>query len=163
DERRGVLVSLGDDPLRAERAGDAGGLRGGDLAQRRQATDGLVAAAQLVEQLRLRRAAASGGRVVRLPVVERRRRAAGHDQAAAGHVRTVPAVWTRSTTRSRTAGSVSGKTPWSRLKMWPGWPSFSARTARTSAATASHGPRQTAGSRLPCSALPGATRWRAVE
>ena len=31
-----------------------------------------------------------------------------------------PSAWTRATTRSRMAGSVSGRTPWPRLKTWPG-------------------------------------------
>ena len=44
-----------------------------------------------------------------------------------------PSACTSSTTRSRIAGSVSGRTPWPRLKMWPGWSPACSSTARVSA------------------------------
>ncbi len=60
--------------------------------------------------------------------------------------------WTRSTTRVRTSGSVSGRTPWPRLKMWPGAARPSSTICRTLRASGSQGANSRAGSRFPCTA-----------
>ena len=67
-------------------------------------------------------------------------------------------VCTRSTTRVSTSGSVSGMTPWPRLKTWPGAARPAASTARLWLATTSQGANSTAGSRLPCTARSGPIR-----
>ena len=52
---------------------------------------------------------------------------------------------------ARSAGSVSGRTPWPRLKMCPGRPPAALEDARRLAAsTRSQGPSRSAGSRFPC-------------
>ena len=71
---------------------------------------------------------------------------------------TAAAECTSSTTRVSTAGSVSGSTPWPRLKTWPGAARPSASTRRTSASTTGQSASSSAGSRLPCTARPGPTR-----
>ena len=43
------------------------------------------------------------------------------------------------------SGSVRGRTPWPRLKMWPGRPPARSSTSRAAASTRSHGPSSTAG------------------
>ena len=58
-------------------------------------------------------------------------------------------AWTWSTTWASTPGSISGRTPWPRLKTCPGWPALRRSTSATSASTTSRGPRHTAGSRFP--------------
>ena len=57
--------------------------------------------------------------------------------------------------RVSVSGSTEGKTPWPRLKMWPGRPPARARMSRASASTTGHGASSTAGSRLPCTARSG--------
>src|SRR5690606_39384453 len=92
-------------------------------------------------------------RVGGLEVVRRGGRAVGHDHEAGGHDGLD--VWTSSTSRSSTDGSVSGRTPWPRLKMWPGRPPLAARTARASAANPGQRAGHPAGARLPSAARPG--------
>ena len=90
-----------------------GGLGRGDRPERRDAADGLGSGPQLGEQVRLGRPAPPDVRVVGLDLVERRRRAVGHHEAAGGHVgssaRTSPSACTRSTTCSRMPGSSLGE------------------------------------------------------
>ena len=66
--------------------------------------------------------------------------------------------WTRSATWVSTPGSVSGSTPWPRLKMCPRAARPCSTTRRTSRSTVARSASSTAGSRLPCSERPGPTR-----
>ena len=53
--------------------------------------------------------------------------------------------WTRSTSRRSWSGSVSGSTPWPRLKTWPGRPPPRRGRRVAASAVASHGPQERAG------------------
>ena len=56
---------------------------------------------------------------------------------------------------SARSGSVPGRTPWPRLKTWPGRPPARASTSSASRSTTSHGAPSAAGSRFPWTARPG--------
>ena len=60
-----------------------------------------------------------------------------------------------------TSGSVLGRTPWPRLKMWPGAARPSSRMRCTSRSTTSQGAKSSAGSRLPCTGSLDPVRSRA--
>ena len=113
---------------------------------------------------RARAAAAADPRVEGLDLLGRAGGAVRHDEHPDGGTHGLaatparPSAWTRSTSAARMPGSVSGSTPWPRLKMCPGSVPARSRTSRASVATASKGARQTAGSRLPCTARSGPTR-----
>ena len=62
------------------------------------------------------------------------------------------------TTRVMTSGSVSGRTPWPRLKMCPSAARPSATIRRTSASMTGQSASSSAGSRLPCTTAPGPSR-----
>ena len=108
----------------------------GALGQRRHAADGVVAAGQVGQLLGRRRPAPADVGVVRLDVVGRRRRAVGHHH----HAQPVSAVTCRPSVVHELdhplehAGSVSGSTPWPRLKMWPGRPALRRSTSRARSA-----------------------------
>ncbi len=100
----------------------------GELRERRDATDGGVTRDEISQRFRRRRATPSDVGVVRLDLFRGAWGAVGHQDNSDSigcHQFVVPSVtwvcsWTRSTTAWSTAGSVSGWTPWPRLKMWPG-------------------------------------------
>src|SRR5689334_23099252 len=129
-----MLEADGDRHVSGESGAQAGRLRLGDLAQRRAAADGVVALAQLSEELGRGRTPAADVRVVRLEVGRRRGRAVGHGDDAVHATASSACSWTSSTSRPGTSGGVSGSTPWPRLKTYPA-AGASARTARASAAT----------------------------
>ena len=123
------------------------GLAPGDLDERRAADDA-VAPRELVDELRIRLAtAADAGKVgaeSSRPATRASRRSSGGRRAARRRSRDDLGVmpravssWTRSTSRRSRPVSVSGSTPWPRLKTWPGRPPASASTARAPASVAS--------------------------
>src|SRR3954447_8327931 len=163
-----------DDPRRApgqrggDRLGDAGApvlhpdedrdaeltlerraLRLGDVVERRPSADPAVALGQLLDGFVGDRLAAADVLEVRPDVVRARRASIGHQDHGIAHAATSVRSWTSSTRRRKTAGSVSGTTPWPRLKMWPGRPPARASTSSAPAATRSQGPSRAAPSRLP--------------
>src|SRR5438105_4919688 len=83
------------------------------------------------------------------PVRRRRRRTYRLEADGDGAALAVRSC-TSAHSRPSASGSVSGRTPWPRLKMWPGRPPARRSTSSVVASTRSHGPRRTAGSRLPC-------------
>ena len=174
-----VLGPVADhEPARAaalQRGGQPVHLGPGALGQRGGAADGPVASHQLVEELGRGGPAPADGGVEGLDALGRGRGAVGHDQhpdAGAGtgpvgdprHDPATPArpsAWTSATTCSRMAGSVSGRTPCPRLKMWPGAEPARRSTSRVSASATAQLARHRAGSRFPWTATPGPTRRRA--
>src|SRR5690606_6098130 len=115
----GVLVAQLDLPRprfsRLERSRDGRDLGPGALGEGRYTADGLVAGCEVGQLLGRRWPPAADVGVVALDLVERRRGAVGHDDQAGRHCG-APHPWTSSTRRASTSGSVSGSTPWPRLK-----------------------------------------------
>ena len=119
----------GPGPAASRAAPDPVDLGRGALGEGRGAADGPVAAHQLGQQLG-RSAAGPGGCGVEGATRPRRAgRAVGHHEHAGrayavlrAHrpLRPAPRRAPAPPRRSRTPGSVSGSTPWPRLKMWPG-------------------------------------------
>jgi hypothetical protein len=79
------------------------------------------------------------------------------DRAVSGSGR-IDSACTRSVSLASTPGSVSGSTPWPRLKTCPSAVRPRTRTSLARSSMTSQGASRTAGSRLPCRALPGSTR-----
>ena len=71
---------------------------------------------------------------------------------------TVVASWTWSTMRASTSGSVSGSTPWPRLKTCPSAVRACSSTRVVISRTTGVGAKTSVGSRFPWTALPGPTR-----
>ena len=69
-----------------------------------------------------------------------------------------PCSCTSSVSRTSMSGSVCGRTPWPRLKMCPSAVRPRCSTCSGPRPITSQGASRTAGSRLPCSALPSSTR-----
>ncbi len=146
------------------------------------ATDRVVAGDELGRAALGRGAPPPDVGVVRLDVVGGRRCAVGHDQHTdpagpvvsslmldRGSVGRRARSWSvdQSTTRSRISGSVSGRTPWPRLKTCPRCPGVAAATAQHLEHRGRSVPDPAAtiaGSRLPCRATwspePGAGQRR---
>src|SRR5207247_411869 len=140
---------------------ERGTCRLGDLVERVRVLDPerAVAGDEVVEVLGRDRPATADVGVVRRHVLEPVRRAVRHEHHGDVAHATIAAVrsWTSSTSLPSEAGSVWGRTPCPRLKMWPGLPPARARTSRAAASTRSHGPSSTAGSRLPWTPRPSPT------
>src|SRR5215470_11410634 len=58
--------------------------------------------------------------------------------------------WTMSTRAFTCSTGVDSRTPWPRLKMWPGRPAARCRIARTDGSNVFGGDSSATGSRLPC-------------
>ena len=134
----GGVLDLGIGVLHAERHDESPGcafvertLQGvalgvGDLGERRHAADGDVAGGEIGERLGRGWSAAPDVGVVRLDLARIARRPVRHQdhRDTGGHAvmlafASLVCSWTKSTTACSTPGSVSGGTPWPRLKMWP--------------------------------------------
>src|SRR5580765_144749 len=146
DSRRPVLHPGIDG--KAELALEARARPLGHIVERRPAADPPVALGQLLDGLVRDRTAGANVLEVRADVREVGRAAVRHQHDRGLHA--AVRSWTSSTILFRSAGSVSGSTPWPRLKMWPGRPPAASRIAIAADSTRSNGPSRSAGSRFPC-------------
>src|SRR3990172_9014772 len=138
-----------DPKRRAEDRLDRTSLGPGQLGQGGATTDGRVVVGHLPDKLGRGRAASSHPRQVILHLVQRVRRSVRHHQDG-DHLAVVRC--TCSTKSSTVSTGVEGRTPWPRLKMWPGREPARVKTSSARRRTSSGGPRRTTGSRLPCTA-----------
>ena len=125
DRRLGVFGAVGDHVTAwfggLEQRGQPVHLGPGALGERRDAPDGLVAPDQVGQLFGRGWPAPADPRVEGLDLLGRPRGAMGHhqdpDRRVHGRTPARPSAWTSSTTAPRMPGSVSGRTPWPRLKM----------------------------------------------
>src|SRR5918995_1683947 len=131
----------------------------GYFVERRTAADAPVALGQLLYGRVGDGPALADVLEVRTDVLRRGGRAVRHEDDDVAQAWTA-AVRSCTSSRSRrsSAGSVLGRTPWPRLKMWPGRPSAASRIASVAHSTRSHEPRSSAGSRLPWTPRSAPTR-----
>ena len=134
-----------DEDGRAQLALERGPLGLGRVVERRAPADPPVALGQLLDRAWRDRLALAHVGEIGGHVLGARRAPVGHEDDRELHAATCAVCsCTSSTRRPRSAGSVSGSTPWPRLKMWPGRPPArledrrappraSARTARAGA------------------------------
>src|SRR5262245_16395494 len=153
DSRRPVLHARVDGE--ANLALEPPARRLGDLVEGRAANPP-VALGELLDRLVGDRPARADVLEVRPDVREVGRAPVRHEDDRRFHA--AVRSWTSPTILFRSAGSVSGRTPWPRLKMCPGRPPAASRIAITPGSTRSKGPSRSAGSRFPCTPRSGPSR-----
>ncbi len=119
----------------------------GHVVERRAPADPPVALRELLDRLVGHRPARADVLEIRPDVREVGRAPVGHQHDRRLHA--AVRSWTSSTMRLRSAGSVSGSTPWPRLKMWPGRPPAASRIADRRRLDAREGPEQQRGIEVP--------------